>query len=47
MIRKFAGQKSWGLYSVSTPGKRLGVFPSRKAALKRERQIQFWKRVKK
>jgi hypothetical protein len=41
MIRKLPDKKSFGLYSGL--GRRLGVFPSRAAALRRERQINFFK----
>jgi hypothetical protein len=48
MIRKLAGGK-WRLYSRkvnSSTGKRrnLGTFPSRKAAEKHEREVQYFKR---
>ena len=43
MIRKFPAQQKFGLYSIATPGKRLGVFRSRSAAVKREQQINFFK----
>jgi hypothetical protein len=42
MIRKLPGKKEWGLYSKTT-GRRLGTFTSIAKALKRERQIQFFK----
>jgi hypothetical protein len=45
MIRKFPGKQKYGLYSLKTH-KRLGTFPSRVAALRRERQIQYFKRQK-
>jgi hypothetical protein len=48
MIRKLAGAK-WRLYSRkvnSRTGKHrnLGTFPSRKAAEKHEREVQYFKR---
>ena len=46
VIRKLPKQRKWALYSRKT-GRRLGVFPSKAAALKRERQIQFFKHIKK
>jgi len=46
MIRKLPGQQKFGLYSTSTPGKRLGVFRLRSAAVDRERQINFFKHRK-
>jgi hypothetical protein len=43
MIRKTP--KGYVLYSKSTPHKRLGgPYKSREQALKRERQVQFFKR---
>jgi len=42
MIRRFPGQRKYGLYSL-TSHRRLGVFKSKKAALKREAQIQYFK----
>ena len=44
MIRKFPGKRKWGLYSHT--GRRLGEFNSKKAALKRERQIAYFKHKK-
>lgn len=44
MIRKI-GPRKYGLYSLKSH-KRLGLFTSRKAAVKRERQIQFFKHRK-
>ncbi len=45
MIRKTA--KGYVLYSKSTPRKRLGgPYKTRDEALKRERQVQFFKRRK-
>jgi len=43
-IRKV--DKTWILYSKKVPRKRLGVFRSRIAALKRERQINYFKHLK-
>jgi hypothetical protein len=45
MIRKFPGMQKYGLYSIKS-GRRLGTFRTKKAALARERQIQFFKRQK-
>lgn len=42
MIRKFPGQVRFGLYSRKT-GRLLGTFPSRKKAIERERQINYFK----
>lgn len=46
MIRKFPGERKYGLYST-TSGRRLGVFQSKAAAVKREQQINYFKNVKK
>jgi len=43
MIRKI-GVRKYGLYSLKTH-RRLGVFSSREAAVKRERQIQAFKHM--
>ena len=42
MIKKFPSQRKFGLYSIKTH-KRLGVFPSRIKAEKREQEIQYFK----
>lgn len=44
MVLKHEGRK-WVLYSKST-GRRLGIFSSKEKAIKRERQIQFFKHMK-
>ena len=46
MIRKLPGQRKWRLYSLST-GKNLGTFTSKAAAVRHERQVQYFKRHKK
>lgn len=46
MIRKLSGENKWRLYSVKTH-KNLGTFPSLAAAIKHEREVQFFKRRKK
>ncbi|MDP3733767.1 MAG: hypothetical protein Q8R37_00930 [Nanoarchaeota archaeon] len=45
VIRKIPHKQVWTLKSKKT-GKLLGKFRSKKAAMKRERQIQFFKRMK-
>lgn len=42
MIRKFPGQNKWGIYSIKT-GKRLGVYPSKKKAKIRLKEIEYFK----
>jgi|TARA_R100000455_G_C6272473_1_gene129288 hypothetical protein len=42
MIRKMPNKNEWKLYSKK--GKVLGTFKSRKKAVERERQIQYFKR---
>jgi hypothetical protein len=42
MIRKLPNQRKWRLYSLKT-GRILGTFNSKKDAIKRERQIQYFK----
>jgi len=41
MIRKLPGRRKWRLYSRS--GRNLGTFDSKEAALKHEREVQFFK----
>ncbi len=43
VIRKIRNQKLWQLKSKTT-GKVLGTFTSKALAIKRERQIQYFKR---
>ena len=43
-IRKI-GPKKWRLYSKSS-GRNLGTYPTKEGAIKRERQVQFFKRYK-
>ena len=44
MIRKMPNKNEWKLYSKK--GKVLGTFKSRKKAVDRERQIQYFKNKK-
>jgi hypothetical protein len=46
MIRKLSGKRKWRLFSKKT-GKNLGTFKTKKAAKKRERQINWFKSHKK
>jgi hypothetical protein len=46
MIRKLPNVRKFRLYSGET-GRNLGTFPSRRAAERHERQVQFFKHAKK
>ena len=43
VIRKLPGKRLWRLYSRRTH-RNLGTYPSKALALKRERQVQYFKR---
>lgn len=42
MVIRRLGLHKYGLYSIAS-GRRLGVFRSKKAAIARERQIEYFK----
>jgi hypothetical protein len=46
MIRKLAGQNKWRLYSLKT-GKNLGTYNTKAGAVNREKQVNFFKRLRK
>lgn len=43
VIRKVPGKRLWRLYSKVTH-RNLGTYPTRAGAVRRERQVQFFKR---
>jgi hypothetical protein len=46
VIKKLPGQHKWRLYSKKTY-RNLGTYDSRAAALKREREVQYFKHLRK
>jgi hypothetical protein len=46
VIRKLPGRRAYRLYSKETH-RNLGTFPTRTAAVKHEREVQFFKRRRK
>ena len=46
VIRKLPGVRKWRLYSKTT-GRNLGTYPTKAGAVKREQQIQWFKRHRK